>query len=214
VDRSLPRRWSEAAIVGIVIYVALDVALVFLRPRFSVLHNAESDYGSRGRFAWVMDVNFVLRGLLSLAVAGALTAFLGDRAAVRIGVGLLGVWALASGLLAFFPDDPVGTRTRGAGVVHVVLALIAFLSVLLGTFATARALREDPRFAPIRRPLLALSSAAVVAILLLGHSHLRPHSLGGLFEKIFLGLELAWFLLVAAWIVRLDAAAGAQAPPR
>jgi len=211
VDQSLPRRWSEAAIVGIVIYVALDIALVFLRPRFSVIHNAESDYGSRGRFAWVMDVNFVLRCLLSLAVVGALAGFVADSPRLRVGLALLAIWALASGLLAFFPDDPVGTRTDGSGVVHLVLALVAFLGVLFGTFATARALKTDLRFAPLRRPLLALSWGAVVAILLLGHSHLRAHSLGGLFEKIFLALELAWLLLVAAWIVRLDAAAGEPA---
>jgi hypothetical protein len=29
-----------------------------------------------------------------------------------------------------------------------------------------------------------------VPILLLGHAHLRPHSLGGLYEKIFLAIEL------------------------
>jgi len=211
VDASLPRRWSEAAIVGIAIYVALDVALVFLRPRLSVLHNAESDYGSRGRFAWVMDANFVLRCLVSLSVVGALAVFVGDRASLRLGLGLLGVWALASGLLACFPDDPVGTQSHGSGVVHLVLAVVAFLAVLFGSFATARALRSDPRFAPVRRPLLALSWGAAVALLLLGRSHLRPHSLGGLFEKIFLALELAWLLLVAAWIVRLDAAAGEPA---
>ena len=107
-DSTTPRRWSEAALLGIVVYVALDVALVFLRPRFSVLHSAESDYGSAGAWAWVMDVNFVLRGLLSLAAAGALLLTLGRRG--RSGPILIGVWALASGLLAFFPDDPAGRR--------------------------------------------------------------------------------------------------------
>ncbi len=29
---------------------------------------------------------------------------------------------------------------------------------------------------------------------------LRPHSLGGLYEKIFLGTELAWLLVAAVWI--------------
>jgi hypothetical protein len=38
-----------AAIAGVATYVAIDVALVFLRPHFSVLHNAESDYAARGR---------------------------------------------------------------------------------------------------------------------------------------------------------------------
>jgi hypothetical protein len=41
--------------------VSIDVALVFLRPHFSVLHNAESDYGSRGPYACLMDLK-CLRG--------------------------------------------------------------------------------------------------------------------------------------------------------
>jgi hypothetical protein len=46
------------------------VLLGFLRPRYSLLYNAESDYG-RGPWYWVMDLNFLLRCALSLAAAGA-----------------------------------------------------------------------------------------------------------------------------------------------
>ena len=79
-------------LIEVVLYVAIDVLLVFLRPHFSVLHNAESDYGSEGRWAWVMDVNFVLRGALSLAVVRALS--LQPRARSRVGLWALGIWAV------------------------------------------------------------------------------------------------------------------------
>src|SRR5579871_6837703 len=105
-----PDRWALAAIAGVVLYVALDVALVFLRPRFSVLHNAESDYGSKGRFAWVMDANFLLRCALSLAVVKALARLPRAGGRSRAGLVALATWAVTSGLLAFFPDDPVGTK--------------------------------------------------------------------------------------------------------
>jgi len=206
VDSATPRRWAEAAILGVILYVAIDVALAFLRPKLSVLHSAESDYGSEGPYAWLMDANFVLRCLLSLALAGALSLELGGRGAGRSGPVLIGVWALASGLLAAFPDDPAGTKLDGAGRVHLALAGIAFVAVVAGTFASGRAIRADPRFAPLRRPLLAFAWGAVVAIALLGHAHLRPHSLGGLYEKLFLGCELAWLLTVAVWLTRLDPA--------
>jgi hypothetical protein len=42
-----------------------------------------------------------------------------------------------------------------------------------------------------------LSWGALIPLLLLGHSHLRANSLGGLYEKIFLAAELLWPLLVA-----------------
>ncbi|MGH3003785.1 MAG: DUF998 domain-containing protein [Gaiellaceae bacterium] len=199
--------WARAALVGIVAYVAIDVALVFLRPHFSVLHNAESDYGSNGRYAWLMDLNFVLRCLLSLAVVRALAVTV-RQPRLRAALGLLAVWAICSGLLAFFPDDPVGTRTHGLAEVHLALAGIAFVCVLLGTRLATRALRREQHWRPVIVPLTVLSWGALVPVLLLGHAHLRPHTLGGLYEKLFLAVELAWLLVAAAWIT---ASHGAEA---
>ena len=128
---------------------------------------------------------------------------------LRVGLSLLAVWAVTSGLLAFFPDDPVGTVTRGAAKVHLALAGIAFVAVAVGARMTTRSLRRDPRWRPVLIPLAALSYGAFIPIVLLGHSHLRPHSLGGLFEKLFLGVELAWFLVAAVWIASLERRAAA-----
>lgn len=196
--------WSAAAITGILLYAAIDVALVFLRPGFSVLHNAESDYGSKGAYAWLMDLNFVLRGLLGLAVVRALAIVVRDSGRLRAGMAFLALWSVASGLLAFFPDDPVGTTTRGLAKVHVVMAGIAFLAVVVGTRLVTRALRSEAVWQPIVAPLSFLSWGALLPILLLGRAHLHPHSLGGLYEKIFLAIELLWFFVVAAWVVRCN----------
>jgi hypothetical protein len=114
------RAVAAAAIGGIALYVLIDVALVFLRPGFSVLRSAESDHGSSGHDAWVMDADFLLRMAVSLAV----------------------VWALG---------------------------------------------------------------AVVAALALLEHAGVRMHSLGGLWEKTFLAAELGWFVLAAAWVVRVGA---------
>ena len=193
------RRLAGCALVGIAGYLVLDVALVFLRPQFSVLHNAESDYGSTGRYAWVMDANFLLRCALSLAAAWALVRVLPLR--FRTAFWFLVVWALASGLLAFFPDDPVGTRTRGPAKVHLLLALIAFAAVIVGTLLASRVIRRTPGWERVAPALTVIAWLAIVPILLLGHAKLRPRSLGGLWEKTFLALELLWLAVAAAWIV-------------
>ena len=200
-------RLALAAIAGVAVYVAIDVALVFLRPRFSVLHSAESDYGSRGPYGWVMDGNFLLRCAVSLAVVLALARVLPGR--LRAALVLLAVWAIASGLLAFFPDDPVGTHTHGLARAHLALAGIAFFAVVLGTRLGSRGLRREASWRPVSPTLTVISWAALVPILLLGRSKLRPHSLGGLWEKIFLGIELLWLAVVATWI-----AAHARSPER
>jgi hypothetical membrane protein len=181
------------------VYFAVDVLLVFLRPQFSVLHNAESDYGSAGTWGWVMNANFLLRCALSLAVVFALSRVVTGR--IRPALWLLGIWAVASGLLAFFPDDPVGKKTVGASAkTHLLLAFIGFACVLIGTIWASRVLRREPSWKPISIVLSALSWVAILPLLALGRVHLRPHSLGGLWEKTFLGIELVWFLIVAAWI--------------
>ena len=196
------RRSAQLAAGAVVAYVALDVALVFLRPHFSVLHNAESDYGSAGAWGWLMNLNFVLRGVLSLLVVYTLAATAPRRRLLPNALVLLSVWAVASALLAFFPDDPVGTKTHGLARVHLVLAAVAFIAVVLGTRLATRALRGESSWRPVAPLLTALSWGALVPVLLLGRAHLRPHSLGGLWEKIFLGIELAWLLTVALWIGR------------
>jgi len=196
--------WAAGALVGVVVYVALDILLVFLRPEFSVLHNAESDYGSKGAYAWVMDLNFLLRCALTLAVVRALALAVTDRGRLRTGLGFLVAWAVASGLLAFFPDGPVGTTVQGAAKVHLLLALVAFVAVVVGTRIVTRAVGRDPAWKPVLGPLNVLSWGAIVPILLLGHARLRPHSLGGLYEKIFLAMELLWFTVAAFWVARLD----------
>jgi len=205
--------WAGAAVAGILAYLAIDVALVFLRPHLSVLHNAESDYGSKGPYAWLMDVNFVLRCLFSLAVVAALARSEILTPRLRAGLACLVVWALASGLLAAFPDDPVGTKTHGLAEVHLALAGLAFVAVVVGTRVTTRGLWRDPAWRSVAGALAALSWGALVPVLLLGHAHLRPHSLGGLYEKLFLAVELGWLLVAALWIARPRSAARVAVSP-
>jgi len=197
--RTKPLAWFTLA--GIVVYVAIDVLLAFLRPAYSLLYNAESDYG-RGPWYWVMDLNFLLRCVLSLAIAAALYRVIRPDGRTRGGLALLVTWAICSGLLAFFADDPEGTPQHFSGVVHVILAIIAFTCVTVGTILISAALRSDPAWRRTAPVLLALSIAGAVAYLLLGSATKHHHAPGGLYERIFLGLELLWIAVAAVAIAR------------
>jgi hypothetical membrane protein len=196
--RTKPLAWF--ALAGVAVYVAIDVLLAFLRPGYSLIYNAESDYG-RGPWYWVMDLNFLLRCALSLAITAALYRVARLDGRTRCGLALLATWAICSGLLAFFADDPEGTPQTGSGVVHVVLAFIAFTCVTIGTIVLSGTLRPDPAWRRATALLLPVSLAGAAAFLLLGTATGHPHAPGGLYERIFLGLQLLWIALAAGSII-------------
>ena len=192
---------------GVVVYLAIDVLLAFLRPQYSLLYNAESDYG-RGPWFWVMDINFLLRCALSLAVAGALYRSVRLDGRIRAGLALLVTWAICSGLLAFFADNPKGTPVTASGVVHLFLALIAFPCITVGAVLISASLRSDPAWRHAAPVLLAISVAGALALLLLAAPGKHYHAPSGLYERIFLGLELLWMAVAAIAIARRESGRG------
>jgi hypothetical membrane protein len=204
----LYRVLARLTLAGVAVYVAVDVLLAFLRPGYSLVYNAESDYG-RGPWFWVMDLNFLLRCALSLALAAALIKVVKPGGALRTGLALLVTWAITSGLLAFFADDIEGQRVHGSGSVHLALAFVAFTCVSAATIVLSCALRSDPDWRPASTVLLVLSLAGAVAYLLLGAAIGHQHAPGGLYERIFLGLELGWIAL-AAWRIATQPSSAVQ----
>jgi hypothetical membrane protein len=187
------------AVAGVIVYVAIDVLLRFLRPDYSLLYNAESDYG-RGPWYWVMDLNFLLRGALSVAIVAALprAVRLDDRG--RAGQILIAIWAGCSALLAFFADDVEGQPLTGSGIVHLGLAFVAFPCVAVGTILVSSNLMSGQSRRSVAAVLLTLSVAAAAALLLLTTAVGHPHEPGGLYERIFLGLELLWIAVAGGYL--------------
>ena len=192
---------ARLALAGVGGYVAIDILLAFLRPEYSLIYNAESDYG-RGPWFWVMDANFLLRCALSLAIASALSQVLRPDGRARGGLALLVTWAICSGLLAFFADDVEGTPQHGSGVVHLVLAFIAFTAIAIGAVLISASLMSDPAWRPAAPVLLVISIAAAIAYLLLGGALKHHHAPDGLYERVFLGLELLWIAIAAIALSR------------
>ncbi|MBO0729989.1 MAG: DUF998 domain-containing protein [Acidimicrobiaceae bacterium] len=191
---------ATLGLVGIVVYVAIDILLAFLDPRYSLVVNAESDYGV-GPNAWLMDANFLLRCAFSLAIAAAIWLASPPGRRPRSGLVLLGVWALASGLLAFLPDNPVGSPATTSGSLHLLVASMAFLTLAAGVLLLSRRSSLDAwagSTARILRPLAALVVVSVALVLILAAV---PRLGFGIGERVFLTAALAW-LAAAAWAVR------------
>lgn len=199
---SQTRTLAGLSLLGVLVYVALDVLLFFLRPDLPILHHAESDYGN-GPWSWLMDVNFLLRCFLSLAAVGALWSLLPRSALNRLALGLLAVWAICSGVLAFFSDDEQGAPATPHGSVHLLAAGIAFLCCLVATFLLTGALARLSRSRLLAVALAVVWALALIGFLLLLFFGFHPRGLGGLYERIFLGAELLWLAVAMGWALRL-----------
>jgi len=200
---SSAHRLATVTVAGLGLYLAVSVLLFRLRTDYSLLHDAESDYAVGG-WSRLMDVAFLVRGGFSAALILALAYAVPASARSEIGVALLWIWSVGSGLLAFFPTDLEGQEpATAAGGVHLILALAAFLAAPVGQLAIAWRLRYARHWRPVLPVLLALPVLAAAAFVLLLRTRLAPHSLDGLWERVFLACVLVWLLVAALRILTL-----------
>ena len=187
------------------LYVALDAIAQALPPHYSPISQAESDLAV-GPYGYIMTLNFVNRGVLSLCFlfALALAANSSDTAGLRFRRGgyLFATWAVGSLLLAAFPTDVPSTSVSLHGAVHLLLAVIAFAAGAVGALYISLGMsgnRELSRARGVAIPLAYLS-AFLCAVELLG-AFVAPGLFahyGGLTERLFLGSVLAWMGAVSA----------------
>lgn len=187
VSRRTDRPLVAVTVVLVTVYIVINVVLALLRPDYSVIGDVESDYG-RGRFSWLMDIDFVIRGVLSITAL----IVLARRRIARPWTGILvGIWAVTSALLAFFPTNIVGRPRIPSGPVHTGLATVGFIAIAIATVAMSVRIQRrsaGPRVAATG--LLVVSGLG--ALFLLG---LRPATAlhgAGLDERLFLLSQLVW----------------------
>jgi hypothetical membrane protein len=200
---SRARLCFAATIAGIALYVVLDAVAQSLPPHYSPISQAESDLAV-GPYGYVMAVNFVNRGLFSLLFLYGLMKSLPSRPGFRTGFGLFGMWAVGALILAVSPTDVSGPATVH-GVVHLVVATLAFLGGAFGTLSLSRAFRRDPAFKDLRYAMPLAVLAVAFFFVLYGGQLIFPHAsarVGGLVERAYIGLVLAWMLAVSASMLR------------
>lgn len=191
------RLYSLLVVIGCIFYAALDIVLQILPPHYSPIRQAESDLAV-GPYGFIMNINFAVRGVLSLLMALALWKVLPRSAATRVGLVLLSIWGVCSFLLAFFntdilDDSKVVPMHTWHGELHLVLALCAFIAVAVGELIVSLRLSRADILHPLKALAVTLSGLGILSLLALG----RMHHLAGLTERVFLFLSLLWMALLA-----------------
>ncbi|TFD80647.1 DUF998 domain-containing protein [Cryobacterium sp. Sr8] len=201
------RRFATAAMVGVVVYVLVDVVLQFLPPHYSVVSDAESNLAV-GPFGWIMNLNFLGRAGLTLCAAAAI-GLVGPPTRLRgAGLVLLIVAGACSAALAFLPTDinPAGEfglrASTLAGTLHLIVASLGFFAAL-AAFALLtgwlRATRELRRVYPAALALVAVAAAGLLGV---GLSDRFEPTLLGVAERVCLAGILGWAFVVCAAIRR------------
>jgi len=192
------------AIAGIVLYVILDAIAQSLPPHYSPISQAESDLAV-GPYGYVMTLNFINRGFLSLCFLFALllTANSSDTTSPRFmrGSYLFAVWSMGALLLAAFPTDVPATPVSWHGAVHLVVAILAFLGGAFGALYISLGMTGNKPVAKARGAALPLAVIVVVLCFVELLGGLAPGlnaNYGGLVERLFLGSVLLWMGSVSA----------------
>lgn len=217
------RRWFSVAAALVVLYLVLDVTAQLLPPHYSPITQAESDLAV-GPYGGVMTVNFVIRGLLTLAFLNglrlAITAEGGAWSRYRRGLAAFLVWGVGAFLLAIFPTDVPAIPVSWHGTIHGVVAIPVFIGGALGTYWVATRFGTSPTFRSAEGWATGLAWLTIVLLvieLLGGLADRRlAGEVGGLLERLFLGSVLLWLFLVSVFALRVRGPAPsptAAAPP-
>ena len=196
----LSRSLFFATIIGIILYVVLDAVVQVLPPHYSPISQAESDLAV-GPYGYIMAINFVNRGVLSILFVVAVYNSLpiSGRPKFRTGLALISFWGAGALVLSVFPTDLSGNPVTVHGAIHLIAALIAFICGAFGILLLSLRFRPVASLQSIRKYVLPIS---VIAVILCFATFLGLNTrFGGLIEWLFLGSVLLWILIASLYLI-------------
>jgi len=195
------RRLFWVVVAAIVLYVVLDAIAQSLPPHYSPIKDVESDLAV-GPYGWVMVINFLNRGALSLVFLYALAETARSNGELgrsfRIGIYTFGVWAVGAIILAFFPTDVPATPISWHGAIHLVVAILAFFGGAFGALIISLRLGKNEAIQKVGRPALLIAIVSVILLFVASATLTGP--VGGLTERLFLGSVLLWEAIVSLYL--------------
>jgi hypothetical protein len=182
--------------IGVLCFVALVVTLHFLRPDLSPVSEPTSAYAV-GPYSFLMTVAFLSMAVASLALVLALYRRVSRSARSRIGLALLGTWALGVLIAMIFPMDVDGAPPTLAGTIHQATGPLTFLALTAGMIFISWAFRRDEEWRSFFPAALGLSLVMLAAFVATFLSFATDSGTVGIAQRIALGTAVTWILLIA-----------------
>ena len=196
----------SVTLAGTAVFVASVAAMHLLQPHLSPVDVAVSYY-MNGRFGWMPRVGLVALGVGSLTLVIAFwQCWVRTRA--DVGIWLLVVWSIGAIIGGVFPPDPYGQWSKPpsvSGMIHGVVALVAFLAFAPAAWLVARTLRRVrpvPAAVRVLEPLAILYAASLATffVCLAPVFQNRPPYALGLVERGLIAVLVTWMVFAAVGV--------------
>ena len=200
---------ARTAFGGGLVSFLLLTALHLLRPDLEPSSHFISEYAV-GAHGWVMALTFFS---LAVGCAGILVVLVPRIKSVTGRIGLVCMLAAAVGLTmaTFFPMDPITVsrdNSSFSGKMHGVAAMIGNPGFMIGALLLGLTLRQNPDWAQVRSPLLAMTAVIWISFVLMivfmigmmQQEAASPTGAIGWANRLLWAAYCAW-LMLAAWPV-------------
>ena len=188
--------FATVTMVGAAYFALIIIALHFIRSDLNPISWPTSAYAV-GPNSFLMTSAFFSMGLASFALVVALHRALPGQARSRIGLVLLGAWAIGVLIAMIFPMDADGAPETLSGMIHQSTGPLTFLTLTLGMILLSWRFRQDAKWRPLYRTALALSLVMLVAFLATFIGFVTGAGFLGLTQRIALATAVTWMLLTA-----------------
>lgn len=191
------------------VMAAFVIAASLANPGYSHVSETVSLLGTRERVhPEVINLGFVVLGVLTLCFARGVYRVLGRRSGARVVWLLLaacGACVVVSGL---FQDDPQVPGQPGTleGALHSAFAFGAFFALLIAMLAVAKSVHRDPAWSGFTRLSAGIAAFAFALSLCMPAEAFRPFE--GLLQRFLYAALLVWVEAIAFRSYHLAAGRG------
>lgn len=182
---------------GQVIFIAAVILMHFLRPDKNPVVDFVSEYAV-GNYGWLMTFAF-FSNAVGQACLFAVLLFVFKPS--RISLFTFAIWCLGTFLFSIFKTDLPGQPPTFTGLVlHGIAALIAFVFLAISMMAWANVFKRNENWAKLTKISNFFGGTSIILFFVFLFS---PVWLRGFTERILIGWDFGWLLLITTHLLRL-----------
>jgi hypothetical protein len=179
---------------GVLYFFVVVLLLHLLSPEFDPRTRFISEY-AHSPYGYLLTSAFFALGLGSICLVAALLKMESSQGVRRkAGLALLAVWSIGVIIDGIFPIDPGVEPVTTAGTIHLMAAMIAFISLMVASLLLSLGFRQIDYFRKMSRSALVLVSLIFLSFII---GNIPDPATQGLTQRLFVLFCLGWLLFIS-----------------